>query len=181
MERKVPAEQFVVPDLRCPFASVVNAHAEDVREETLRWASSFGLLTYESSRKVLRGAASSELAARCHPFARREELRLISDFYAWMFLQDDRRDESEVGWRPGQLFDDERRSLEVLGGDEPTRRDELSIHALSDLRDRLDSRAPGPAWMRRFAHSVESHFDSTAWEATNRARGIVPDPDAYVS
>ncbi len=180
MEGKVSVERFIVPDLRCPFASVVNAHAEDVREETLRWASSFGLLIDEPSRKVLRGAASSELAARCHPFARREELRLISDFYAWMFLQDDHRDESEAGRRPGCLFDEERRSLEVLGGDEPTRRDELSIHALRDLRDRLDSRAPSPAWMRRFVHSVESHFDSTTWEATNRAGGIVPDPDAYV-
>lgn len=180
LERKVPVEQFIVPDLRCPFASVVSTYAEDVREETLRWASSFGLLIDEPSRKVLRGAASSDLAARCHPFARREGLRLISDFYTWMFLQDDHRDESEAGRRPGCLFDDERRSLEVLGGDEPTRRDELSIHALRDLRDRLGSRAPGPAWMRRFVHSVERHFDSTVWEATNRARSTVPDLDAYV-
>lgn len=169
-----------IPNLYCPFAPTVNVHAEDVREETLGWASSFGLLADETSRKVLQGAASSDLAARCHPFARSEELRLISDFYAWMFLQDDRRDESEAGWHPGRLFDDDRRPLEVLGGDRPTRRDELSVHALCDLRDRLSSRAPGPAWMRRFVHGVESHFSATAWEATNRARGIVPDLDSYV-
>jgi 5-epi-alpha-selinene synthase len=169
-----------VPNLYCPFTPTVNAHVEDIREETLRWASSFGLLADETSRKVLQGAASSELAARCHPFARSEELRLISDFYAWMFLQDDLRDESEVGWHPGSLSDDGRRPLEVLRGDKPTRRDELSVHALCDLRDRLSSRAPGPAWMRRFVHGVESHFSATAWEATNRARDIVPDLDAYV-
>lgn len=172
-------EQIVVPDLFCPFASVVNTHAEEVQEETLQWASSFGLLPDEQSSRTFRAAAIGKLAARFHPFAPREELRLISDFYAWMFLQDDRRDESEVGWRPGRLFDDDRRSLEVLRGDEPTRRDGLSVHALRNLRDRLSFRAPGPMWMRRFVRGVENHFDATAWEASNRALGIVPDPDTY--
>jgi 5-epi-alpha-selinene synthase len=172
--------RIVVPDLYCPFVPAVNSYAEDVREETLSWASYFGLLADEQYRRILRGAASSGLAARCHPFAGREELRLISDLYAWMFLQDDRRDESEVGRRPGRLFDDDRRALEVLRSEEPTRRDGPAVRALRDLRDRFASQAPGPAWMKRFVRGVEGYFDATTWEATNRARGVVPDPDAYL-
>jgi 5-epi-alpha-selinene synthase len=176
-----PAEWVEVPDLYCPFAPTVNAHAEEVREETLRWASSFGLLVDENYRWVLQAAAVSDLAGRCHPSARREDLCLISDFYAWMFLQDDCRDESEVGWSPGRLSDDDRRSLEVLEGDEPTHHDGLPVHALGDLRDRFYARAPGPGWMRRFVRGIAAHFDAATWEATNRARGIVPDLDTYVS
>lgn len=163
-----------MPDLYCPFASVVNRHAAVVQEETLQWASSFGLLPDERSRRKFRATAIGRLAAGFHPFAGREELRLISDFYAWMFLQDDRRDETEVGRRPDRLSDYDHRSLEVLEGDDSTRRDRSSVYALCDLRDRLNSRTPGPAWMRRFVRGVKNYFDATAWEATNRARGIVP-------
>src|SRR5829696_5558637 len=77
----------------------------------------------------------SKLAARFHPSTGPQELRLISDFYTWMFLQDDRRDETEVGWRPGLLFENDRRSLQVLEGDDPTWRDPPSVHALRNLRD----------------------------------------------
>lgn len=173
-------EQISLPELYCPFAPAVNAHAEDVQEETLLWASSLGLLPDERFREAFRAAAIGELAARFHPFAHREELHLISDFYAWMFLQDDHRDELEVGQHPGRLFHEDRRSLEVLGGDGPSAQDSPSVHALCDLRDRLVFRMPGPTWMRRFVRSVENHFDATVWEATNRAQSIVPDPDTYL-
>lgn len=173
-------EQIVMPDLYCPFASAVNKHTAAIQEESMWWVSFFGLLPDERSHRSFRAAAISKLAGRFHPFTGREELRLISDFYCWMFLQDDRRDESEVGWRPDSLSEDDRRSLQVLKGDDPTWRDPPSVYALRNLRDRLNTRAPGPGWMRRFFRSVESYFAATTWEATNRARGIVPDFGTYV-
>lgn len=172
-------ERIVVPDLYCPFASALNKHAATIQEETIWWVSFFGLLPNEWSHQAIRAAAISKLAARFHPSTGPQELRLISDFYTWMFLQDDRRDESEVGWRPGLLFENDRRSLQVLEGDDPTWRDPPSVHALRNLRDRLNAQAPGPAWMRRFVRGVENYFEATTWEATNRAQGIVPDPDTY--
>ena len=172
-------ERIVVPDLFCPFAPTVNKHTDLVQEETARWASSFGLLPDERSRQQFRATAAGRLATGLHPFAGREDLRLISDFYAWMFLQDDRRDESGVGRRPGSLSDDDRRSIEVLEGNNPEPHDGPSVHALGDLRDRLSLRAPGPAWVRRFVRGVEKYFDASLWEAANRARGIVPDPQDY--
>jgi 5-epi-alpha-selinene synthase len=172
-------EQIVLPDLFCPFAPVVNKHAAIVQEETTRWASSFGLLPDQRSQRAFRATAAGRLAARFHPFAGREDLRLISDFYAWMFLQDDRRDESEVGRHPGRLSDDDRRSIEVLEGSSPEPHDGPPVHALGGLRERLTLRAPGPAWVRRFVRGVEQYFEASLWEAANRARGIVPDPEDY--
>ena len=172
-------QQIVLPDLFCPFAPVVNKHAALVQEETTRWASSFGLLSEERSHRAFRATAAGRLAAGFHPFAGREELRLISDFYAWMFLQDDRRDESAVGRHPGRLSDSDRRFLEVLEGDVPERHDGPAVHALGDLSERLGLLAPGPAWVRRFVRGVEKYFEASLWEAANRARGTVPDPEDY--
>lgn len=173
-------EWILVPDLFCPFAPEVNEHAEAVQEETEDWALSFGLLDDGRTRWMFRATASSLLAARFHPFAPREELRLISDFYVWMFLQDDRRDELEVGRQPGCLSDDDRRSIEVLEGEDPARYDGPLVHALGNLRDRFSARAPGPAWMRRFVRCIENYFDATVWEAMNRAQGIIPDKTTYL-
>jgi 5-epi-alpha-selinene synthase len=172
-------EQIVVPDLFCPFPSALNKHAETVQEETLWWSLFYGLLQDGRSRRVFEATNVGRLAGRVHAFTGRKELRLISDFYAWMFLQDDRRDESEVGRHPARLSDEDRRSLQVLEGDNPTWRDPPSIHALGNLRDRLNSQAPGPGWMRRFVRGVEKHFEAVTWEASNRLRGIVPDRDTY--
>src|SRR3954470_20793040 len=89
-------------------------------------ASSFRLLPDKRSRRTFEAIATGRLAARFHPFAGRENLRLISDFYAWMFLQDDRRDESRLGRRPGRLSNADRRAIEVLEGGSPNPSDGAS-------------------------------------------------------
>lgn len=176
------AERVVgVLDLFCPFPAAINPCAEAAEEGTLRWARAFGLLPDEE-RSILafREGATGRLAARFHPTAPLPRLRLVSDLYAWMFLQDDARDESRVGLSPGPLTDHDRGSLAVLGGGDPAPRDGPSARALEDLRDRLLALSPGPAWWRRFVRAVELFFLATAWEAANRARGEVPGPAVYL-
>jgi 5-epi-alpha-selinene synthase len=178
-QRDLGVERIDVSELFCPFAPAVNAHAETIQKETAQWASSFGLMSQEWSRGAYDTAAAG-LAARTRPAAPREELRLTSDLYTWMFLQDDLRDNSELGRRPGYLSDDGARYLRVLGGEDPTNRDGPLVHALGDLMQRLRARASSPIWVRRFARAVGEYLDATIWEASNRARGTVPDITAYV-
>lgn len=173
-------ERIAVPELYCPFHPEINEHAEAVQAQTLRWASGYGLLPHERSRRMFRAAAFGRLAARFHPLAHREQLQLISDLYAWMFLQDDYRDDSRVGRYPGRLSDHDRRLLTVLSGEEPADPDWPLSLALGDLGERLNQLAPGPVWIRRLVRAVEEYFLSTLWEARNRARREVPDLETYL-
>ena len=171
-------EQVALPELYCPFPSTISEHADAVHRETVEWVRRFELLPNERAYRLFRATNIGRLAARFHPDALQEELRLLSDWYAWMFLRDDRCDESEVGEQPEHLAADGARFLEILEGEEPTKRDKPLAHAMQDLRRRLYSKAT-VAWRRRFVRTVKDHFRSSLWEATNRARGVVPDLETY--
>lgn len=158
----------------------MNRHANAVERETLAWADGFGLFKDSRSLEVFRAGGIGLLAGRFHPFSERDELRLIADFYAWMFLQDDLRDESDLGRNPDSLSETDRRSLDVLEGDEPADSDGPVIRAVHDLRERFATLAPGPMWMRRFTRTIRNYLEATIWEASNRARGVVPDPESYL-
>jgi 5-epi-alpha-selinene synthase len=149
-------------------------------ESSLAWADDFGLFRDGRSFKIFKAGGIGRLAARFHPYSSSDDLCLLSDFYSWMFLQDDLRDESEIGFSPDRLSDSDRRSLDVLEGDEPSGGDSPVVHAMCDLRERFEARAPGPMWMRRFTRTIRNYLDATVWEASNRARGVVPDPEAYL-
>ena len=172
-------EKVVLPELYCPFSSAINSQADIVHQETIEWAWRLGLLLNEPSYRIFCTTSIGRLAARFHPDAQRAELRLLSDWYAWMFLRDDRCDESEIGEHPESLVPDDIRFLEILKGAEPTEHDEPMAQAMYDLRLRLFPRASA-AWIRRFVRTVKEHFQSSLWEAANRARGIVPDIETYL-
>ena len=172
-------ENIVLPKLYCPFPPAINGHADIVHQETVEWAWRFGLLFNEPTYDVFRATNIGRLAARFHPDARRAELRLLSDWYAWMFLRDDRCDESEIGEHPESLAPSDARFLEILQGEEPAKRDEPLAQAMHDLKLRLFPKATA-AWTRRFLRTVTELFQSSLWEAANRARGTVPDLETYL-
>ena len=172
-------EQLVLPELFCPFPSVVNPYAEAVQQHTLDWLQHNELVKGKAAYERVFAANFGGLAARFHPDAPRNELQLVSDWYAWMFFQDDLRDESEIGKHPDQLAAMDARFLEILKGKEPMDRDGALGLALWDLQRRLRARVT-VTWMRRFIRSVAEYFDATVWEATNRARGTTPDVVTYI-
>ena len=171
-------EQIVLPGLFCPFPSAVSQYAEEVHQGTIDWLRRFHVITDEASQRVSANHLGW-LAARFHPDAPREELQLVSDWYAWFFFRDDQRDESEIGKQPERLAAVDARFLNILKGASLTDDDEPLAHAINDLRLRLRPRVTA-TWMRRFIRIVKEHFDSTVWEATNRARYIIPDVATYV-
>lgn len=178
------AERIVLPELHYPFPPAISEHADDVHRDTVSWASRLGLLPETRTRRLFEATGIGRLVARTHPDASPDELRLISCWYAWLFLQDDVRDESETGRRPEELSDLDGRFLAVLEGGEPEEGDAALVRALYDLRERLRERLSlrdlSGVWMRRFVRAVSGHLEATLWEAANRARGIVPDVESYV-
>jgi 5-epi-alpha-selinene synthase len=177
-------QQIVLPELYYPFAPAISEHADTVHRSTVSWACRFGLLPSEKAYLLFRSAGIGRLVARTHPDSPLEDLRLISDWYSWLFIRDDVRDDSEVGRNPEKLSCVDGRLLDVLEGAEPENEEQPLVHALRDLRDRLlarlRARSLSRAWMRRFERAVREHLESTLWEASNRARGATPDLDSYV-
>jgi len=166
--------------LRCPFPAAINPHADEVHRETVEWAEGFGLLGPGDGHRMMRDTGIGRLAGRFHPGAGREELRLISDWCAWMFLRDDLADAPAYFRHPERLAALDAAFLDILSGRASGEGCGPFGRALRDLRERLLPKVPAPLWLRRFLRSVEEHFESTLWEATNRARGVVPDLETYL-
>ena len=177
-------EQLTARELRYPFPPAISQHAEEVHRGTAEWARSHGLLPGAKARRVFEATGLGRLVARTHPESSLRDLRVISDWYAWLFLQDDMRDEAEVGRRPGELSEIDARFLDILEGGEPTASDIPLARALHDLSCRLRARLRenelSEVWMRRLIRAVGEHLEATLWEADNRGRGKVPTPEAYV-
>ncbi|HEX6708876.1 MAG TPA: hypothetical protein VF068_00970 [Rubrobacter sp.] len=168
-----------MPALYVPFPSAINEHADSVHRSTTEWLRRCMVLADKTAYRRFSGIKIGRLAARFHPDAPLDALQLISDWYGWMFFWDDQRDETEIGKQPGLLAARNVEFLEILTGSGDPESAPLA-HALWDLRERVLAKVATGAWMRRFVGSIEEHFASTIWEATNRSLGITPDIDSYV-
>jgi 5-epi-alpha-selinene synthase len=173
-------DHLLLPDLYCPFPAAVNRHVEIVDRQTVQWARQFNLAPNNAAYRRLEATRLGWLAARTHPDAPLEELQLVADWCAWLFVRDDYCDESGVGRQPERftaLHDD---FLRLLKG-APLAADAAPLlRSLCDLRDRTRAKA-SVASMRRLIEHIADFFAAGAWEATNRAEGVTPDVTTYIN
>ncbi|WP_374086560.1 hypothetical protein [Methylomicrobium lacus] len=167
------------PRLDCPFPSAINPHADAVNNHTLNWVKQFDLVVDEKNFRRLQKSKFGRLAARAYPNAPLEELKLVSDWNTWLFIRDDQCDESGLGKDPIRLSGVHAELLEILLGRAPEKYDSALAHALYDIRSRLLRKASS-AWMSRFVYSVIEYFESSVWEAINRADHKIPDTETYI-
>lgn len=172
-------EQFVVPELYCPFPPALNQHAETVDQQSIEWALRFNLLSEECTLKRVRATRIGWLIARAYTGTPLLELQLLCDWTTWLFLQDDQCDELGVGKDPVSLAAMHSRSLAVLRGAPLVAADRPLTHALADLRQRM-RQLGDDAWMQRFVATFENSLSASVWEATNRANGVTPDVSTYI-
>jgi hypothetical protein len=173
--RQIVGKHARVPRLRCPYPSAISPHRDWVEQENLLWLERLGLLRDPQARELARRAMFGSLAARAYPSASREGLAIAAAWATWLFLRDDICDAR--GDRPGDLSRRNAAQLDVLSG-QAAAADPFDA-ALADLRRRMIALG-GSAWMSRFLGNVQDYFDACAWEASNRARGVVPALDTYI-
>jgi len=182
-------KDITFPPIFCPFPSVVNPHREAVHEHTLAWARRFGLVKNEAAIARLRDTKLDSLVARAYSRASHDPLAIITDWLTWLFVLDDECDEAEIGKRPERLAALQAQCLKVLSGprsknlptlprSRPDRPDVALIHALYDLRGRLEA-LMSRAWVDRFAVSIAEYFEAGVWEARNRELETWPDSATY--
>jgi len=169
-----------LPSLYCPFPPTLNPYVEDAEQHTTEWVRQFNLLPDPSAFRRFCMAEFGSLAALTHPHASRDALDLIADWCSWLFILDDRCDESGLGARPDGLAALHRRLIAILRGALPNTHDESLAHGLYDLQRRTRTYC-STAGMRRFTGHIQEYFAAGVWEASNRAQRSIPDMASYVA
>ncbi|WP_027160120.1 terpene synthase family protein [Methylobacter luteus] len=172
-------QKLTIPSIYCPFPSAISPHAEKINQHTLDWVQQLNLVTNEKAFNRLRASKFGWLAARAYPDAPLDRLEIVSDWNTWLFILDDQCDEWGLGKFPEQLAALHARCLEILSGSTAGSEDVALVHALYDIRTRIQSLMPLP-WMTRFVQSAAEYFESTVWEAKNRFLGVWPDSPTYI-
>lgn len=169
-----------IPPLLCPFPSEINGHAAEVDAESHAWLAASDMLAGTDAIEQFRRSKIGLLAARTNPTVSRDALRLISDWYNWLFAFDDAFCEGElIGHRASALARALPPLLEVLDRRrEPDRGDPFGL-ALRELLDRI-AQFGTPAQVDRWRITVKEYLFAQIWEAANREADLIPIPDDYV-
>jgi hypothetical protein len=174
--RSEAAHPVAHADFYCPFPAELNPHVEAAHQSSLVWLRRFHLVHADSLRKVEYGRFAW-LAARVHPRASLEVLRLVTRWFTWLFIHDDRCDAGAMSH--SQLERLHTRYVAVLEGDNSMLSDGPDVHALADIA--RDIRSLGDAeCVFRHARMTELYLAGVRAEAIERAKGASPRLRQYI-
>ncbi|MGV9317198.1 (-)-delta-cadinene synthase [Streptomyces sp. NPDC003691] len=150
-------------------------HADAADAQTLRWAAAAGLCETEAERRALTLIRPGLLAAWCHPRAGRADSELVAMWLAWLFLLDDRIDESDLG-RDADRLDDYLGELLGIAAGRPA----VSPmgRALAEIVERA-SCGMTDSWHLRFRRHIAGYLSACVWQAAHRQGAQVPSPAAF--
>jgi hypothetical protein len=119
------------------------------------------------------------LVACTFPDVSHEDRRLASDFLAWVFLQDDRLDESTTRHDPSIVASVFLSYLDVAQGRRVSAAEPANVRALGELVSRFVQRGSAD-WLARFRRSLEGFWlRGVVVETTHRERKTVPTREQY--
>lgn len=169
--------------IRSPFPQQVNVHVDRARAQLRTWTRDTGLVRADAVALRLEHADCALLAALAFPTAGPVRLELVADWIAWAFLMDDHFDSGRLGRDTRRTRDLCDRMCAVLDHTDadPAPGSPALVSALAHLWSRTATATATTHWRVRFAaHLADGLRTLAGWEAENRVRGIVPDPDTYI-
>lgn len=172
-------EDIQLPALYCPFAPRMSPHVNVAQEHVESWMQHFRLLQGVALQQFSH-ARMGWLVARCYPTATANELSLLADWLAWLFLIDDLFSEGAMSHKPEQIQPVMVELFSVVDGTaQLPQRDDPIFAALYNLWQRTIVSTP-LGWRKQFLGHFRDYFVGTYWETQNRAHGLVPDIDTYI-
>src|SRR5215472_13197620 len=99
-EKECPMDRFVIPDIYCPFPSLISPHLEHVQTHAQEWLNAIGLVPQGRAQSTFLTYEVPWMICGIYPNAGLEELFLCCDWYSWGFTYDDLCDNSGLGKRP---------------------------------------------------------------------------------
>ncbi len=174
---------YHLPRLSTPFApEAINPYYAEAQRQTLDWVRYYDLIKTNAAFKKFEAGQFWNLAALAYPTASRQQLQLISNWMAWLFIQDDHFDEARVGRQSRRLQHYVEAALSLLRQPRmATPRDDGALLAgLSDLWGRMREMMP-PDLAARFIMSFETYTTGCLWELENRAFSYTPTENEYIA
>ncbi len=153
--------------------------AESLETETREWVLKNMLVSPEHARARVDRVQVGLLVAWTFPDVSHEDRRLASDFLAWVFLQDDRLDESSTRHDSGVVASVFRSYLDVVTGRPVSPTEPVNVRALGELVSRFAARGSAD-WLARFRASLEGFWlHGVVVETAHRERKTVPTREQY--
>jgi terpene synthase-like protein len=168
---------FVIPDIYCPFSSLISPHLEAVRAHAREWLSVHAPVLAQSPFLT---SDVPWMVCGIYQSAGLEELCLCSDWYSWGFTFDDLCDNSGLGRRLDALEQIQARFLAVLQEVPPVSIREPVVAMLYDIWQRARKRTSA-TWQQRFVYHHAEYFASLLLETTNRLEQHMPSLQAYIA
>ncbi|MCM2387197.1 terpene synthase family protein [Streptomyces albipurpureus] len=152
-------------------------HAAAVDTRTFAWAAARRLCQDSAELENLTRIRPGLLAAYCHPEATKADLTLTAKWMAWLFLLDDRIDESDLG-RDADLLAEHLHDLQVTALGTRTAADRPMSRALEEIITEA-SAGMSDAWRLRFRRQVSDYLSACVWQAAHRQAAQVPDRQVF--
>ncbi|GAA2258311.1 hypothetical protein GCM10010232_55800 [Streptomyces amakusaensis] len=187
-----------LPYLHYPFPPRIHPETDQAENDMIDWLTGHGLLTDPDRETAFRATRFAELVGREYPDADADGLRVVANFYGWLFIVDDAVcDTGALGQNLAKLatFHVWLREIMEVGsataGDGPARAvttgldevDRNMCHRLADaghdLFRSIADRSSHTQYMR-FAAGMDYYFLGTLWEAGQHVRATTPSPAEYV-
>ncbi|MGX5819962.1 terpene synthase family protein [Chitinophaga lutea] len=168
------------PQIYCPFPSMLNPFAKAADQHTTDWVRRFGLVQSDKAWERFRRARFAMLSSRAFPTAGRYELCIAAEFNTWLFLLDDKNDESMFG-KLDFLQMVHSFVSQILQNNAVVAPPEGMALASSfaDLWKRM-KRLGSTAWQQRFVQSMTDYLDACVWEVGNRIDRKAPSVADYI-
>jgi hypothetical protein len=163
-----------------PFPVLKNEHAEDIFEESMKWAEDHRLLD-EDGLDWLRRCNIGLTIGLTNPLACPERLRIIGDWYVWLYSFDDGVcDESCTGQDVMAMTLITLRLTQETEAQQPEPADSGPHgRALRDIRSRLEAAAT-PRQRTAWELAVREYLVGQLWESAHRAYDRIPEVADYI-
>src|SRR5436309_1164054 len=97
------SDRWVIPDIYCPFPSLISPYLKQVQTHAQQWLNAIGLVPQGMAPHPFLTSDVPWMACSIYPRAGLEELSLCCDWYNWGFTYDDQCDNSGLGTRSHDL------------------------------------------------------------------------------
>jgi 5-epi-alpha-selinene synthase len=170
------------PTLHVPFELEVHPDTNTVMRHTMDWVRYFDLLKTSGAFKRFDAARFWLLSTSAYPHASKEDAMLLSDWIAWLFIQDDQFDEARVGRQTRRLQAYVEAAVSLLRQPRlaTVREDGALLASLSELWQRLRARMNADL-AARFTMAFEAYTTACLWELDNRDYGYTPVEHEYIA
>lgn len=159
---------------------MLNPFAKEAEKHTADWVSRFELVKSEKAWERFRRAKFAMLSARAFPTAGRFELCIAAEFNTWLFLLDDKNDESMFGKLDYLQMVHSFVTMILQNNVVVAPNEGMPLaNSFADLWKRM-KRIGSADWQKRFVKSMTDYLDACLWEVENRIQHKAPAVADYI-